>query len=119
MTTNNTPTPTATININGRDLTLTFDFNAMAIVQEETGRNPFGEEIWDDLGPIETIALLYGFLNSAHPDITKEWLRKNIHMGNMTSVIESMQTAWLESIPEQPAEENASDQSGEKKTEQN
>ncbi len=96
----NDPKPTATITINGQQYTMTFDFNAMAIIQEETGKNPFGDELWQNLGPVETIAMLYGFLNTYHPDITKKWLRQNIHLGNMKEIIETMQEAWMKAIPE-------------------
>ncbi len=93
--------PTAKIKINDQEYTMVFDMNAMAIIQEETGRNPFGEELWENLGPLETIAMLYGFLNSNHPDVTKKWLRKNIHIGNMKGIIESMQDAWIKAIPDE------------------
>jgi len=96
----NSAKPTAKLTLMGKQYTMAFDFNAMAIIQEETGKNPFSEEIWNNLGPIEVIAMLYGFLNTYHPEMTKDWLRKNIHIGNMKDIIESMQEAWEKSIPD-------------------
>ena len=108
------PKPTAEVKIGEKTYTMTFDFNAMAIIQEETGRNPFGSDLWNNLGPLEVIDVLYGFLNTQHPEIKKENLRKMIHIGNMKHIITVMQEAWEKAIPE----DDGGSGSGEKKMNQ-
>lgn len=96
----NEPTPTSKIEIGGQTYTLAFDFNAMAIIQEETGRNPFSQDFWKDIGPVELIALYYGALNTYQPTMTKQYLRQTMDLRKFDYYVEKMSEAAQKAMPE-------------------
>jgi hypothetical protein len=100
-----TPTPTSKIEIAGKEYTLTFDFNAMAIIQEETGRNPFREDFWHDIGPLELLTMIYGMLNTHHPEVNKQSLRANLDMRQFEYYMGQVEEAAKKGMPEAKGEE--------------
>ncbi len=101
------------IQIAGKEYTLTFDFNAMAIIQEDTGRNPFREDFWYDIGPLELVSIIYGMLNTKYPEIEKSFLRENLDLSEIEYYLSQATEAAEKSMPKK--DKDAGSQSGEKK----
>jgi hypothetical protein len=108
--------PTSELELMGKRYVLCYDFNAMSIIQEETGRNPFGEDMWEDLGPKEIVAFLHGFLNTYHPELTKKDVGRMIHFNNAKYVMEQLMDAWDKAIPDKDeAQQNPNSLSSDEK----
>lgn len=89
------------IKIGGADYTLCFNMNALSLIQEETGGNPYTDEFWDNMGPFEQSALLYGALNTYHPNLSMRDVKVMVGIDEIESVFNQVLDAWEKSQPDE------------------
>lgn len=62
---------------------LCMDFNAIAAIEEKTGRNLLKKGGWDDMSTRDLRAVIWACLLTEDPALTIEQVGAMIHMGNM------------------------------------
>jgi hypothetical protein len=87
--------PTCELSIGGKKFQLIFDFNAVAEVEERTGRNLMTKDGWDKLNGTTISILLWACLQANHPDVTLLAVRKLMNSKNLTQVTDKIKEAWL------------------------
>lgn len=101
------------LNINGAEYTLVMDFNAMIVIEEETGINPLNVD-FENISPKWIAGMLYGSLQAYHSNITMKDVREMITFENLATIVEGVSQAFAKAMPEQ---ENENQKSSEKKIE--
>ena len=109
------------ITLKGEEYTLAYDMNAMWILEEEFGINPFGAEFYqylfgklDENGnlkegqtdesqgriltPSEVIKMLYAFLNTHHEDLSKRDIAKLVSFAEFKDIFEHRRQIFINSI---------------------
>lgn len=96
--------PTVEITLGSKVYSLLFDFNAVAEVEERTGRNLMSKEGWDKLNGTTISIILWACLQFSHPEMTLVLTRRLMSTKNLNNVIEKVKEAWTLSKPEPEAD---------------
>ena len=93
------------ININGAEYTLVMDFNAMIIIEEETGINPLNVD-FENLSPKWIAAMLYGALQTYQSNISLKDVKNMITFENLYEVVGGVSEAFRKAMPEDKGEQS-------------
>lgn len=89
--------PAVTLKIDGVEYHPVFDFNAIALVEQQTGINLL-KSIVQDISAVHLRALLWASLLREHPEMTIEQTGELITMYNLAEVHSAMIAAWFGSV---------------------
>jgi hypothetical protein len=92
--------PSVSFVVKGEKYNLCFDFNAVAIVYQQTGINLLDEGAVSNPNPVVIRALLYAALLKNHPDMTVDAAGSLITLHNVTEIMTAVGNAWEASNPE-------------------
>lgn len=98
--------PDVSITVKGVEYHLVFDFNAIAQVEDLTGKSLLTVFSEGSLNASKIRALLYAALLSEHPDMTLEAAGKLVTLKNMNDIIEKIMAAWQASQAEAEDQES-------------
>lgn len=110
-----TPSVPFTLRVENQDgssfelsLRLAFDFNALALVEEETGINALNGEAFQKQNATVLSALLWAALQKHHPEYAGreglEVVRTWLDLGNVTAVLDALTEAFLATMPKEKAD---------------
>lgn len=86
--------PTVELELAGTTYKLLFDFNAVAEVEERTGRNLMSAEGWANLNGSTISILLWACLQANHSEMTLRKVRALMNTRNLRIVNTRIQEAW-------------------------
>jgi hypothetical protein len=93
--------PPVLITLGGRELKLVFDFNAVAFVEEQTGRNLLDESGWQKINGSALSIVLWAAALKEQPELTLKEVR-SLMRGNQVPLVSSkVLEAWTLSKPEE------------------
>jgi len=95
--------PTATVNIGGQDRTLRFDFNALALLEEKTGKSAFDQATFQNVKASDLRALIWAGILHELPDVKMEEVGSWLHPGNVREVSEAIGKAFGNDVKEKEA----------------
>lgn len=92
--------PTVEIELD-RPRMLKMDLNALATLEEHTGKNVFAVDFgFDNLSAIDLRVLLWVCLRHEDPDLTKEHVGEMVHPANFLLVSKKLAELWQKSMPD-------------------
>lgn len=92
-------TPEGTIMLPDGEYTIRIDFNALAEVEEITGKNMMDASAFQSLSAKGIRTILWVFIKQRHPEVTIEKVGANLSMGNMAYVLQTITKVWLKAMP--------------------
>jgi hypothetical protein len=79
---------------------LRMDFNALAKVEEVTGKSFLNGVSWQNMTVRDYRALLWACLIHEDPELTLEDVGAMVHVGNVDYITERLTKLWAKSTPE-------------------
>lgn len=76
------------------------DFNALANIEEKTGKNTLNNEIWEDISAAHLRVLLWALLLHEDPTLTLEQVGAMMHPGNVMEIGKAVIQALRGAFPE-------------------
>lgn len=78
---------------------LLLNFNAMALFEEQTGKNILASDVMENPSARDIRALLWACLVHEDPELTVEQVGAMIHMGNIRDISQAIAAAWKKALP--------------------
>jgi hypothetical protein len=91
--------PAVPITLGGRELKLVFDFNAVALVEEQTGRNLLDESGWLKINGSALSIILWAAALKEQPELTLKDVRGLMRGNQVPLVSQKVLEAWTLSKP--------------------
>jgi len=83
-----------------RERKLRLDLNAMALIEERTGKNVFKAEFWQGITAADLRICLWACLVHEDSELTPEQVGAMIHPGNINEVSQALLKTVSASLPE-------------------
>ncbi len=77
---------------------LKLDGNAFIGIEEQTGKNTFNGEIWQNMSTADIIIIIWQGLLWEDDKVTRDQVAGWYHAGVMTDWINAIQAAWVDAI---------------------
>lgn len=91
--------PTIPLEIGGKTRGLKYDFNALALVEEKTGKSALSGDIFQNLRATDLRFFIWAGLVHEQPDLMVEEVGSWIHMGNLPKITECIAQAFSAAMP--------------------
>ncbi len=86
-----------------RTFRLSFDFNAFAVIQDKTGVNMAGENVWAELNPVTLSVMFWASLHALQPEFASDEglcvVRSYMDVGNQDQIAEALFDAHAACLP--------------------
>jgi hypothetical protein len=92
------PVGTIMLPIKG-ELRLRVDFNALAEIEEVTGRNMMEPTAFQNLSAKTIRTILWICIRQEHAEITEAEIGKEISLGNLAYVLKTITQTWMKAMP--------------------
>lgn len=79
---------------------LLIDFNALAKIEEITGKNALSQDMWENLSANDLRIFLWACLTHEDESLTVTDVGKFIHFGNMAEISQKLNEAFHKAMPE-------------------
>lgn len=93
--------PTYPLNVGGELRNLRYDFNALALIEEKTGKSTLSGEVFQNLRASDLRWFLWGGLVHENPNLDVTEVGSWIHLGNLAYITEAIGKAFSSSMPDQ------------------
>lgn len=89
-----------------RERRLRYDFNALRLIESETGKNMLDQSSWASMNATEVVVLIWAGLKWEAKELTLDDVGAMLHPGNLEGLMAKIEKAWSTSMPE-PSTENS------------
>lgn len=92
--------PVITLSLGGKTRNLKFDFNALAAMEQATGKSFTDATLWTKIGAGSLRTMLWAALLHESPDLTEKEVGTWVSMGNLKEVMDAVSKAMTLSLAE-------------------
>lgn len=89
--------PTVTVQLD-RPRKLLVNFNALALLEDRTGRSVMQRESWASMKLSDVRLMLFAALQTDDPTITEKQVGRMLNMGNLQYVVQQITQAWVKGM---------------------